>query len=170
MANKNVVEASFVNDANKVNKEDKFCPPIILSSEDVESNKLKDSDDFASKFFTPSSHHSFFTFLPDFVDHMMINMQQLRSTKNQLKILSVATGILTITIFVLTGLLIFSYLTPKDNSKNPVTSSPSTCDGLREQVQLQLTIIANLSAKVSANLRLPQRCHQSKVKTIRVDG
>ena len=85
---------------------------------------------------------------------MMINTQQLRATKKQLKILSVATGILTITIFVLTGLLISSYLTPKDNSKNPVTL-PSTCDNLREQVQLQLTIIANLSATVSANLRLP---------------
>ena len=84
MANKSVVETSFVNDANKVNKgEDKFCPPppIIPSSGDVESNKSKDSDDFASKFFTPSSHHSFLTFLPDFIDHMMINTQQLRATK-----------------------------------------------------------------------------------------
>ena len=155
MVNTQVAETSFVNDANSVNKgEDKFCPPppIIPSLGDVESNKLKDSDDFASKFFTPSSHHSFFGFLPDFVDHMMINTQQLRATKKQLKILSVAMGILTITIFVLTGLLISSYLTPKDNSENPVTSSPSTCDGLREQVQLQLKIIANLSATVSANL------------------
>ena len=124
MVDNQEVETSFVNDANKVNKgEDKFCPPLIIPSlGDVESTKLKDSDDFASKFFTPSSHPSFLTFLPDFVDHMMINTQQLHATKKQLKILSVATGILTITIFVMTGLLISSYLTPKDNSENPVTS------------------------------------------------
>ena len=100
---------------------------------------------------------------------MMINTQQLRATKKQLKILSVVTEILTITFFVITGFLISSYMTPKDNSENPVTS-PSTCDNLREQVKLQLMIIANLSVTVSANLRLPQRRYQSTVKTIRVDG
>ena len=100
---------------------------------------------------------------------MMINTQQLCATKKQAKILTVATAILTLTILALTGLLIYSHLTLNDNFKSPVRSSLSTCDSLRKQLQLQLKIIANLSATFSAHLTPPQRCYQSKVKTIKVD-
>ena len=116
MANNHVVESSFGNDAEKVKSEDKYRPPIVPSKEDVESNS-NDSDDSASNYFT----HSFLSFPPYLVDPMMINTQQLWATKKQAKILTVATGILTLTILALTGLLIYSHLTLNANIQNPIT-------------------------------------------------
>ena len=83
MANHNVVGSNFGNDAEKVKSEDKFFPQIIPSKDDVEST-VNDSFDFASHFTPPI--HPFLSFPPYLVDPMMINTQQLRATKKQVKI------------------------------------------------------------------------------------
>ena len=119
MANNNVVESNFGNYAEKVKSEDKYCPHIISSKDDVEST-VNDSFDFASHFTPPI--HPFLSFPPHLVDPMMINTQQLRATKKQVKILTVAMATLTLAVLALTGFLIYSHLPLKPISK--ILSSP----------------------------------------------
>ena len=78
----------------------------------------------------PVKIHPFSTFLPFLIDPLRINNQQIRTTNKQVKILIVVTGILTLAVLALTGVLIHSSL--KVNSNNPVNSSPSTYDGLEK--------------------------------------
>ena len=124
-----MVESNFGNDAEKVKSEDNYRPHIIPSKDDVEST-VNDSFDFASHFTPPI--HPFLSFPPHLVDPIMINTQQIRATKKQVKILTVATTTLTLAVLALTGFLIYSHFTLKANIKNPVKSSSSTCDSLEK--------------------------------------
>ena len=85
----------------------------------VESN-VNDSFDFASHFTPPI--HPFLSFPPYLVHPMMINTQQLRATKKQVKILTVAMAALTLTVLALTGFIVYSHFTLKANIENPVKS------------------------------------------------